>query len=201
MTSKVILWPRMHAVPAPARRNPVLSACSLYLVYLLITQLSFAGESPYTGPGSGSLHYYCSSDPAQGTIFFSSAFDAASGTKSAKVSDGFKQSLADEYAYEGDVYCFGNFKTLDAAQAGDKKRVTDLRSANKAKVVETGWAFGSAAGTVGSAPAAASTPAASANPLAAPAAQPAVTPQAQSAPAPNTTLAVRMLEELDSSKY
>ena len=198
MTSNPLLWPRIHAALAAARRIQI--AICLLVLCLFSAQFSFAGESPYTGPGSGALHFYCSSDPAQATIFFSSAFDVSSGADAAKVSDAFKQSLADEYAYEGDVLCFGKFKTLDAAQAGAKKRVTDLRAANKTKAVETGWAYGSSASSAGSTPAAPSTPSASTNAPAA-AAQPTAAPQAQTAPALSTTLAVRMLEQVDSGKY
>lgn len=169
--------------------------CTLFLI-----SPSFAGESPYNPQGNASAHFYCSSDPAQSTIFFSSAFDVSAGTDAAKVSDGFKQSLADEYAYDGDVYCFGKFKTLDAAQAGQKKRVTDVRAANKAKVVETGWTYASAAAVPGTTSTGASAaPAASNNSGAQSAAQASAAPA--SAPALSTTLAVRMLQEVDSGKY
>lgn len=161
----------------------------------VLCNLSFAGESPYNPQGNAGAHFYCSSDPAQATVFFSSVFDVPSGSDSAKVSDGFKQLLADEYAYEGDVYCFGKFKSLEAAQAGEKKRLDGLRVANKAKVVETGWSYGASASAAGS-PA---TPSPSAT--GAPPAPTASSAPAQNAPVLGTTLAVRMLEEVDSGKY
>src|SRR5262249_31317764 len=199
MTFNAILWPGMHGVPAAARRNQIAICRSLLVFCLSSVQFSLAGESPYTGPGSGTQHFYCSSDPAQPTIFFSSAFDANADTT--KVSEAFKQSLADEYAYEGDVLCFGKFKTLDAAQTGERKRVTDLQAAKKAKVVETGWAYGSSVGNSGAS--AASSPAAPltnpltspAQPSGPPAAQPTAAPAAQNAPALGTTLGVRLAEQ------
>ena len=201
-----------NAHPLPGTRALLVTACrnripsggflsnGLLLACLFFARLAVAGETPYTGAGSGASHFYCSSDPAQSTIFFSSAFDVSSGADTAKVSDAFKQSLADEYAYEGDVLCFGKFKTLDAAQAGEKKRVSDLQASKKSKVVETGWAFGSPAASVsGSSSETSSAP--STNPLASPAAavQPAAS-QSQSAPALSTTLAVRLVEQIDSGK-
>ena len=203
MTSNPILWLGMHEVFGAVRRNQIAICSSLLVLFLSSAQFSLAGESSYTGPGSGAQHYYCSSDPAQATIFFSSAFDT--NADNPKVSEGFRQSLADEYAYEGDVLCFGKFKTLDAAQAGEKKRVTDLQAAKKVKVVETGWAFGPSASAGTSA---AGSPAApSTNPLASPA-QPsspptaqAAAPPPQNAPALGTTLGVRLAEQVDSAKY
>lgn len=215
MTSSNILWPRMivksfaHSLDTLHRiarlTNFGLALCCL----LLSARPSMAGES--NPQSTRTWHYYCSSDQGQSTLFFSGAFDvtAAPGTPSAdpiKISDAFKQSLVDEYGYDGDAVCFGNFKTTDAAQAGEQKRISDLRAAKKSKIVETGWIYKSAS-VSGSGPASA------------PAAQPAATTQGagtgsaqggstqansaaptQNAPAAGTTLAVRMLEAVDSGK-
>jgi hypothetical protein len=206
MTSNSLLWPGMHAALAAARRNPVARlfsfSGSLFILCVCCAQFSLGGESPYTGPGSGALHYYCSSDASQSTIFFGAAFDVAGAADAAKVSDAFKQSIAEEYGYDGDVLCFGKFKTLDAAQAGEKKRVTDLKAANKGKVVETGWTYGgAAAGNATASPPAAPPP--STSPAASAGGGPAqssTAAQPQSVPAIGTTLAVRILEAVDSRK-
>jgi hypothetical protein len=150
MTSSNILWPRMitksfaHALDTPHRITRLTHFGLALWCLLLSARPGMAGES--NPQSTRTWHYYCSSDQGQSTQFFSGTFDvtAAPGTPGAdpsKISDAFKQSLVDEYGYDGDAVCFGNFKTTDAARAGEQKRISDLRAAKKSKIVETGWTY------------------------------------------------------------
>jgi len=211
MTFGTVCWSR---VSAGIRLAGVSEICALGIPVAIGIALCgltctyvFAGESPYQG--SGVRHYYCSSEvgAAGSTVYFSAAFDAKPSTGSAdssstQLADSFKQSLEIQYGYEGKAVCFGNYKTLAEVQTAEQKRIAAIKTTNKWTVSETGWTpDSSAAGPAvtqaspGSAAPGASMQAANAQ-TNAPA-----TVAAPSAPALGTTLAVRMLEEVDSGKY
>ncbi len=225
MTSCSVLWPRMivesFAPLATIQRITHLTSFGLALCCLLLSaQIALAGTAGNGSHAGGTWHYYCTSNQGD-TLYFSAAFDVTAAPGTAKVDDskmgaGFKQTLAEQYGYDGPVVCFGDFKTLDAAQTGEQKRIDGARASNKWKVVETGWTYNGApaAGNgasepAASAPTAASAPASSAIGGAGPSSsagagsgpgQGAAAGQAQNLPAVGTTLAVRILEAVDSSK-
>ena len=218
MTSCNVLWPRMivksfvHALDTLHRITRLTYSALPLFCLLLLTQSGTAGTAGNGSHAGGTWHYYCSSNMGQSTVFFSAAFDVTAAPGTAKVDDGkmgegFKQTIAEQYGYDGDVVCFGDFKTLDAAQTGEQKRMSAMRDSKKWKVVETGWTYngvptagGPASEPTASAPSAASAPASSAPSAASPSmgagagsgsGQGVAAGQLQNAPAIGTTLAVK----------
>jgi len=210
----------VHALDTLRRITRLTDFALALFCLLLLTRPGMAGTAGNGSHAGGTWHYYCTSNQGE-TLYFSGAFDVTAAPGTAKVDDGkmgegFKQTLAEQYGYDGPVVCFGDFKTLDAAQTGEQKRIAGARASNKWKVVETGWTYNgapaagsSASEPAASAPAAASGPASNATSAASPntsagvgsgSGQGASAGQTQNAPAIGTTLAVRMLEAVDSSK-
>ena len=205
MTFEKGFWTRVPAESCLTSRNSsfaflIQAAIGAAAICALACTSAFAGESPYQG--GGTRHYYCSSEVGApgSTVYFSAAFDAkpagGSDVNSTQLADSFKQAAEIQYGYDGKAVCFGNYKTLAEVQAAEQKRISAMRAANKWTVVETGWTPDSSAGG-GSAPAASAPSNASSQ---------SSTPAVAAAPAQNstplsTTLAVRMLEEVDSGKY
>jgi MYXO-CTERM domain-containing protein len=86
------------------------------------------------------LHWYCSSQMGQPTVYFSAPFDTTDGVAA---SSAYKQFLERRYGYHGDAQlpCFGNFPSLAAVREDEDKRITDMRDSKKWKIVETGWTY------------------------------------------------------------
>ena len=97
---------------------------------------AFAGESSYKPP---TAHYYCTSNPAPKTRYYSALFDASSsGDVYQQITDDFKKFVAQTYSYDGPATCFGN-PDKSAAQKQMQQQITQLKNINKWKIVETGW--------------------------------------------------------------
>jgi hypothetical protein len=146
--------------------------------------------------------------------------------KDSVIGDEFKQALASKYGYQGPVVCFGT-KTTAQTQAQLQNGISGARSSGKWTVVETGWKWSGATGaTAGAQPATAATSSpdssaggesgyapggsassgstsggsASGGSMSGGSAQSNSAGQAQNLPAAGTTLAVRILEAVDSTK-
>src|SRR5581483_1077919 len=104
------------------------------LLALLITA-AFAGESPYKPPTS---HYFCTSNPAAKTRYYSGLFDmAASGDLEQQTANAFQQFLSGKYGVHAAAHCQGNpDETIIQNQL--KQQITQLKASNW-KIVETGW--------------------------------------------------------------
>ena len=97
---------------------------------------AFAGESQYN---PGPSHYYCISNPAPKTRYYSALFEApSSGDAYKQVSGAFQQFIAKKYSYNGPATCFGN-PDKGVAQKQMQQQITQLKNISKWKVVETGW--------------------------------------------------------------
>jgi len=97
---------------------------------------AFAGESPYK---PGPVHYYCVSNPAPKTRYYSGLFEApSSGDAYQQVSAAFQQFIAKQYSYKGPATCFGS-PDKDAAQKQMQQQITQLKNVSKWKIIETGW--------------------------------------------------------------
>ena len=121
---------------------------SAFFLLLLAAQTSsvFAGEAQYKPPTS---HYYCTSNPAPNTRYYSGLFDApASSEMEQQMSTAFHRFLSKKYGIGTPAYCQGN--PDKQAQALMQQQITQLKS-SKWKIVETGWTFSSGAQAAASA--------------------------------------------------
>ena len=195
------------------------------LCLALSAHFAIAGTSGNGSLRGGTDHYYCSSDMGQPTIYFSAAFDFSWPAGTVRVQDSvigneFKQSLMTKYGYAGNVVCFGT-ASLAQTQTEEQSRVTNMRASKKWKVVETGWKWSGATRGGGSASESDQSPAqteasgsagasgssgnssgssSGSGPAQAASAGADSGGQADNAPAAGTTVAVRMVEAVDSSR-
>jgi hypothetical protein len=199
----------------------------LVLCLMFSAQLATAGSSgPMQAKMGGTDHYYCTSNQGD-AIYFSAEFDFSWPPGKVRVQDSvianeFKQALAEKYGYQGPVVCFGT-KTTAQTQAQLQSGISGARSSGRA-VTETGWIWSGAkvpgGGASGATASAQPAPAANSSQGSTASAENGSAPggtasggsmsggtvpansagQAQSLPAPGTTLAVRILEAVDSSK-
>ena len=110
----------------------------LSFVALLISP-AFAGESSYKPP---TTHYYCTSNPAPNTRYYSGLFDmAASGPLEQQTATAFQQFLSSKYAVHASANCQGN--PNQNAKALMQQQITQLKAV-KWKIIETGWTNSSA---------------------------------------------------------
>jgi len=101
----------------------------------LLISSAFAGEGTYKPPIS---HYYCTSNPAPKTRYYSALFDLpASAVAENQAATDFKHSLSKKYGVNAAASCQGN-PDQNAAQAQMQQAITQLKAA-KWKIVETGW--------------------------------------------------------------
>jgi hypothetical protein len=226
-TSRNVLWRRM-ILKSSARGLDTLYRFTRFrriaLVLLCLSlsaQFAVAGTSGNGSRSGGTDHYYCSSDMGQPTIYFSAAFDFSWAPGTVRVQDSvigneFKQSLVTKYGYTGNVVCFGT-ASLAQTQTDEHSRATNMRASKKWKVVETGWKWSGATGGGGSASESDQSPAqteaagqqgsnagsgSGSGSASAPAASAGANSggQADNASAAGTTVAVRMVEAVDSSR-
>jgi hypothetical protein len=82
--------------------------------------------------------WYCSTDMRETTIYFSAPFSSTDGNAATR---DFVEYLKQKYGYESSNLpaCFGNHPDLNATQTEEQKRITDMKSSTKWKIVETGW--------------------------------------------------------------
>ena len=186
-----------------------------------------AGESPYKPPTS---HYYCTSNPAPKTRYYTGLFDApASADIENQNAKAFRQFLSTKYGVNASASCRGSADNNAAAQM--QQVITQLKSA-KWKIVETGWTPSNTSAAASDAshpdcnsadgwksvaeykaacenqPQSGSASSQLAVPSASSSAQPGsggvtgsnTTPPSNSASAAGTVLAVRMLQAVDSAK-
>jgi hypothetical protein len=212
----------------PLRRITRLRSFALALLCLsLSAQFAVAGSSGNGSRRGGTDHYYCTSnDPGQTTIYFSAEFDFSWAPGTVRVQDSvigneFKQALAAKYGYHGNVVCFGTSTTAQT-QTQLQNSISGARSSGKWKVVETGWKWSGAttagggsasesdqspaqteaSGQQGSSGGAGSVSGNSSGSGSAQAASAGADSggQADNAPAAGTTVAVRLVEAVDSSR-
>ncbi len=211
------------------RRIANLANAFLVLCLIFSAQLATAGSAGNGSHQGGTDHYYCTSnDKSQSTIYFSAEFDFSWPPGSVRVQDSvigneFKQALAAKYGYQGSVVCFGT-KSKTQTQAQLQSGISGARSSGKWTVVETGWIWsgakvpgGGASGpsaaaqratvvnsnqdSLGSAESGSAPGGSESSGSASGGSEPANSAgQAQNLPAAGTTLAVRILESVDSSK-
>jgi hypothetical protein len=107
--------------------------------------ISGVGMETHPPPGCGPVitsYTVCSSASNQSPVYISGAFAVTKMDNPAWV-NGFTRFLGQKYSYQGDgVGC--NNMSLNDAPTFLKNRIAALR-ANEKQVVETGWAYGSAA--------------------------------------------------------
>lgn len=226
-TSRNVLWPRVivksSARGLDTRHRPTRfrSSALTLLCLSLSAQFSLAGTSGNGSQRGGTDHYYCSSDMGQPTIYFSAAFDFSWAPGTVRVQDSvigneFKQTLVTKYGYAGNVVCFGT-ASLAQTQTQEQSRITNMRASKKWKVVETGWKWSGATAGGGTASGSDQSPAqtdasgqqgssagsgstsgsGSAQAMSAGADSGG---QADNAPAAATTVTVRMVEAVDSTR-
>ncbi len=119
------------AIPAPRLNWKV---CALPLLVLLISP-AFAGEGAYKPPAS---HYFCTSNPAPNTRYYSALFDmAASAQLEQQAGKAFRQFLSEKYGVHAAANCQGN-PDQKMIQGQMQQTIAQLKSA-KWKIVETGW--------------------------------------------------------------
>lgn len=212
----------------PSVADTFLVLCCLFLSAQLAT--AGGSGPMLAKMGGTDHYYCTSNDSSQKTIYFSAEFDFSwpRGTvrvQNSVIENEFKQTLAAKYGYQGSVVCFGT-KTTAQTQTQLQNGISGARSSGKWTVVETGWIWSGAKAPGGGATAAAQ-PATAANssPNPSPSAESGSAQagsasggsvsggsvsggsvqansagQAQNLPAAGTTLAVRILEAVDSSK-
>ena len=100
----------------------------------LLISPAFAGESSYKPP---TTHYYCTSNPAPQTRYYSGLFDMpASGPLEQQTASAFQQFLSSNYGVHASASCQGN--PNQNAKALMQQQITQLK-ASKWKIIETGW--------------------------------------------------------------
>jgi hypothetical protein len=96
---------------------------------------AFAGEGSYKPPMTP---YYCTSNPAPKTRYYTGLFDApASAPIENQNAKAFQQFLSTKYGVNASASCLGN-TDKNAAQHQMQQQITQLKSL-KWKIVETGW--------------------------------------------------------------
>jgi len=112
---------------------------SVLLLLLLAapTSSAFAGETPYKPPIT---RYYCTSNPASNTRYYSGLFDApASPDVEQQMFTAFHRFLLKNYGIDAPAYCQGN-PDKQAAQALMQQQISQLKQ-SKWKIVETAWTY------------------------------------------------------------
>lgn len=124
-----------------ARHSNIRYSALLLLLLAAQAPRAFAGESQYKPPAS---HYYCTSNPAPNSRYYSGLFDApASSDVEQQMSRAFQLFLSKKYRIDAPANCQGN-PDQKAAQALMQQQITQLKNSNW-KIIETGWTYSSAA--------------------------------------------------------
>lgn len=93
----------------------------------------------HAGQSTTVAYWYCSTDTREPTIYFSAPFESTDGNAATQ---GFLEYLKQTYGYHSGNLppCFGNHPDLNATQNDEQQRISGMKSSNKWKVIETGWA-------------------------------------------------------------
>jgi hypothetical protein len=114
----------------------------------LLAGFAFAGEAAYKPPLN---HYFCTSNPAANTRYYSGLFDLESvSTAEQKAALAFQQFVAKKYGVNAKASCQGDTNE-DAIQSLMRQQISQLKSSNW-KIVETGWINSGSTQVVGGSP-------------------------------------------------
>ena len=114
---------------------------------LLLLFIGFAASEALAGGDSGynppPSYYYCTSDPAAHTRYYSNMFKVpGTGVTYQQMSNGFGQFLAQKYGVKSAATCFGD-PDKNAAQYRVKQTVGQLKQ-SKWTLIQTKWTYNGA---------------------------------------------------------
>lgn len=115
-------------------------AVLLFLCVVSAASAAMAGEGAYNPPPS---YYYCTSDPAAHTRYYSEMFKVSwKDADGRKMSDSFQQFLSQKYGVKSTAACFGD-PEQSKAQYRIKQQVEQLHI-SKWTLVQTKWTYNGA---------------------------------------------------------